>query len=97
MTQTSIQRHMHECVNKDASKTKECPTRWHKASIASRVSPGAEPGELPPLAYPKKNPNLISISLLLILIKNPNLIFSFDRNSNLNQSNTSIWTIFLIL
>ena len=61
-------------------------------------SQGGRGGATAPLAHQKKKtPNLISISLLLILIKNPNLIFSFDRNSNLDQSNTSIWTIFLIL
>ena len=41
-------------------------------------------GASTPWPTQKKRPNLISISLLLILIKNPNLIFSFDRNSNLD-------------
>ena len=63
--------------------------------IKYHLNPGADCP--PPLAQPKKNSNLISISLLPILIKNLNLIFYFNRNSNLDQSNTSIWTIFLIL
>ena len=48
-------------------------------------------------AAPPHPPKKKTLSLSLILIKNPNLIFSFDRNNNLDQSNTSIWTIFLIL
>ena len=58
-----------------------------------RSQGGSKGGSCPPRPTQKKPQSnkyqfLISISLLLILIKNPNLIFSFDRNSNLDQSNT---------
>ena len=48
MTQTSIQRHMHEQINKDAKmqKNEESQTRWHGTSIKEAKHVITQKGEL---------------------------------------------------